>query len=130
MRLAGAHPHRRRDGGYDCGSPARRSHRSGDQALRPKRASRQYCPPFEMKSRRSLRFQAAILLVAAVVVVTAVFTLIRNGGARIDPLTMSLTTIQSFDNNSHYLPAGMLIQDNGPVRYVATADPKSLQPLP
>src|SRR5258708_21006281 len=100
MRLAGAHPHRRRDGGYDCGSPARRSHRGGDQALRPKRASRKYCPPFEMKSRRSLRFQAAILLVAAMVVVTAGFTLIPNRGPKTDPLTPSFTTVHPLANTT------------------------------
>ncbi len=69
-----------------------------------------------------------MLLVAAVVVVTAVFTLIRNGGARIDQLTTSLTAIQSFDNRSHDLLDGMLSQDNGLGRYTLTADEKSLRP--
>ncbi|HXA42302.1 MAG TPA: ATP-binding protein [Candidatus Solibacter sp.] len=81
-----------------------------------------------MRTPFSLRFQAALLLIAAVVVVTAVFSLIRSGGAHVDQLASSLTTIQDFDTANQQLLDAMVSQESGLRGYTLTGDPTFLQP--
>ena len=76
----------------------------------------------------SLRVQSALLLVVAVVVITAVFATLRTGGQSIEQVTSSVTSIQDFDNRNHDLDLAMVNQESGVRGYALTADPAFLQP--
>ena len=80
-----------------------------------------------MRSFLSLRFQAALLLIAAVVVVTGVFSVIRGTGVRVEQLASSLTLIQDFDSSHQELLDAMVSQESGLTGYALTGDRAFLQ---
>ena len=80
-----------------------------------------------MKSPSSLRFQSAVLLAAAVIVITTVFSLIRSGGEAVGQLATSLTQIEDFDSSNHQLLDGMVNQERGVSGYALTGDRAYLQ---
>ena len=80
-----------------------------------------------MKIRLSLRFQAAVLLVGAVGIISAVFVVLRSGGESIDQVTASMIRIQGFDDHNHDVFAGMVNEETGLRGYVLTGDVAFLQ---
>jgi signal transduction histidine kinase len=77
--------------------------------------------------RISLRLQAAVLLVGAVGIISAVFVVLRTGGESIDQVTASMIRIQGFDDHNHDVFAGMVNQETGLRGYVLTGDVVFLQ---
>ena len=81
-----------------------------------------------MTPPRSLRFQSALLLLVAAVIITAVFGAIRANGQSIDRLTASLAQIQDFDSQNHQLFDSLASQEASVRGYALTGDRAFLQP--